>query len=203
MTREEKSSGSRSAVRAPHRGFDAPQRLRISARRFVLGLIAGAAAALALGVFASSGPQPEHSGPAGSGLRPSVEDPSSDSSSLLLDILASGAIALAICAVVFAATALIPRLTDLRRIRGPAARTLPDEPEELSDEDLVKSLTTVLATAELTPSERIQLVEARVRLARATPVQGDERRLPYWVAFGSPVVGMMTGVAGVLIALAQ
>jgi hypothetical protein len=202
MTREEKSSGSRSAVRAPHRGFDAPQRLRISARRFVLGLIAGAAAALALGVFASSGPQPEHSGPAGSGLRPSVADPSSDSSSLLVDILASGAIALAICAVVFAATALIPRLTPLRRIRGAAART-PDEPEELSDEDLVKSLTTVLATTELTPRERIQLVEARVRLARATPVQGDEHRLPYWVAFGSPVVGMMTGVAGVLIALAQ
>ena len=88
----------------------------------------------------------------------------------------------------------------------PAARKLRVGPKGLSDaevEDLVKSLSTVLATAELSPSERLQLVEARVRQAHAASVEADEPRLPYWVAFGSPVVGMATGVAGVVIALAQ
>jgi hypothetical protein len=184
-----------------------PVRRRLPKALLLIALLGGVVAAFALYFLASSDPQSLPRIP----VDPDVENriPDSDSGpmsgpgsdSFLVEIVAPGIVAFVLCAALWEARAFIPRLTRLHNPRAPRV-----ESEELSGaeaEDLVKSLSTVLATSELSPSERLELVRARVQQAHAAPIEADEPRLPYWVAFGSPVVGMATGVAGVVIALAQ
>jgi hypothetical protein len=182
--------------------------LQISARRFILGVLGGAAAALALYLLftfptgiASPSRIPVDPGVAkrlpGSDSGP-VSGPGADSGSFLVEIVAPAVVAFVVCAALWEARAFIRRPTHLH-----ASRVEPEGLSVVEAEELVKSLSTVLSTSELSPSERLELVKARVQQAHAAPVEADEPRLPYWVTFGSPVVGMATGVAGVVIALAQ
>jgi hypothetical protein len=196
----------------PEPAFAAPRSRgpwRLLKPLLLVALLGGVVAGFALYFLASSDPQslPQIPGDPGVGNRfpGSDSDPmsstGSDSDSFLVEIVAPGVVAFVLCAALWEARAFIPRLTRLRSLHAPRV-----EPEGLSGaeaEELVKSLSTVLATSELSPSERLELVKARVQQAHAAPIEADEPRLPYWVAFGSPVVGMATGVAGVVIALAQ
>jgi hypothetical protein len=184
-----------------------PVRRRLPKLLLVIAVLGGVVAGFALYLLVSSDPQSAPQSPVDPGL--GNRDPGSDSGpasdpgsdSFLVEIVAPGLVAFVLCAALWEARAFISRLMHLHDLRAPRV-----EPEGLSGaeaEALVKSLSTVLATSELSPSERLELVKARVRQAHAAPIEADEPRLPYWVAFGSPVVGMATGVAGVVIALAQ